>query len=106
MCFCNGPFDCMGRILRKVLDERVDVALVYPVWPRYWMGLLRQLRSMGVVREDFALPRRPDMFTAGARVPTSRKGAGCKAPHYVVRCAIIMWDRQTPKPLGALGEAN
>lgn len=35
MGFYNGPFDCMGRILRKILDERADVVLVYPRWPRH-----------------------------------------------------------------------
>lgn len=96
MGFCNPPFDCMGRVLRKIIDERADVVLIYPVWPRYWRGMLSHLMSKGVVRADWELPHMNSLFVAGARVPAARKGSGQKAPHYKVRCAIITWDKRTP----------
>ena len=94
MAFCNPPFN-MGRVLRKLIDERVDAVLIYPVWPRYWMGMLSHLMSKGVVRADYRLPHLDTLFTAGARVPAARKGRGHKAPHYEVRCAFITWDKHT-----------
>ena len=84
----------MGQVLRKLIDERVDAVLVYPVWPRYWKGMLSHLMSKGVVRADFLLPHCPTLFTAGARVPASKRGAGHKAPAYRVRCAIVLWDKR------------
>ncbi len=96
MAFCNPPFECLGRVLRKLIDERVDAVLVYPAWPRYWRGMLSKLASKGVVKTDYALPHQADLFVAGARVPAARKGIGHKAPAYRVRCAIITWDKHQP----------
>jgi hypothetical protein len=98
MGLCNGPFDCMGRILRKILEEKADVALVYPLWPRSWQGVLQQLRDLKVVRKEWRL-RRPQgkLFQKGARVP-DRPGRGDQGPHYQVWCAIIAWDQPTARP--------
>ena len=98
MGYCNGPFDCMGSILRKVLDDRADVVLVYPLWPRYWRAVLQQLRHLGVVRAEWELPMRGDLFLAGARVPASSRGAGYKRPHYKVYCAVVTWDQESWLP--------
>lgn len=102
MGYCNGPFTCMGRILRKIIDERADVALVYPQWPRSWRWLLMKLRALGVVRAEFRLRHFPELFQAGARTTAGRMAEGkyvaYKTPHYAVWCAIIAWDEPGPKP--------
>ena len=94
---CNGPFTCLGRILRKITDERADVALVYPCWPRYWQQLLLQLRQQGVVVREERLDTqewRRCLFQAGPRVGSWPAGAH-KEPRYEVQCAFIVW----PKPM-------
>lgn len=88
-CFCNGPFDRMADIVAKIVDERVDVALVYPVWPK--SGRF-QLESLGApLKQVLDLPHQADLFKAGPRVP-NRAGKP-KAPSYRVRLAVIIWDR-------------
>ena len=93
MSWCNPPFSCMAQVIRKIIDERADVLLLYPAWPRHWRGMLSHLRSQGVVSKEGALPHLPNMFKAGARVPMARRGEGHKAPHYRVCYALIIWDK-------------
>ena len=102
--FCNGPFDCLGRILRKIKDGRADVALVYTVWPRPWRQLLWQLRQLGVVRQDVRLDTaqlRSDLFQAGPRVPGVRPGSSHE-PRYAVHCVFIVWEKLQYRSLPAM----
>ena len=49
------PFSVLGRVLRKVVQERVDVLLVAPVWPtQVWFPMLLELLAAVPVY----LPRR------------------------------------------------
>lgn len=94
MGFSNGPFELMGSILRKIIDSRADVALVYPAWPRYWQQLLMQLRQQGVVKQEIRLDTsqlRKHLFVAGPRAP--QPTGSSREPSYAVHCAFIIWPK-------------
>lgn len=82
MGYCSGPFGCQGQTVRKVLEDRADVVLVWPVWPCAWRVQLEELEALGaIVMADWQLRREPDMFMVGPRVPAKGRGpTGCKAP--------------------------
>jgi len=103
MGLCNAPFECMGRVIRKIVDDRADVALVYPVWPRYWQQMLVQLRQQGVVEHELRLDTselRSGLFKAGPRVPLAPGQTRLREPRYQVNCAFIIWPKSLwrPKP--------
>lgn len=86
LCYINGDFSRMGEILRKVIDERVNCAIVYPDWPRCWQVMWGSMP----VRTCYTLPRRNDLCVPGARVdPSKRRG---RPPSYAIKVAIVLWD--------------
>jgi len=91
MCFCNGPFDQMAEIVHKAIEERVDVALIYPDWPRHWRYDLDNLPA-GVLRVDLVLTRRNDLCVAGPRC--ARHPRVRRAPKYNLRMAILIWPSE------------
>ena len=40
LCWVNGPFHMIGRVLRKVAAERVDCIVIAPKWTQHWSALL------------------------------------------------------------------
>ena len=91
MCFCNGPFDQMAAMVHKLIDERVDVALIYPDWPRHWRYDLESLPA-SVRKMDVVLTRRSDLCVAGPRC--ARHPRVRRAPNYNLRMAILIWPRE------------
>lgn len=60
----NPPFCLMMRILRKVVNERVTVTLVAPVWPAQpWFNLMCSM----MVDFPIVLPQRLGMFLQGGQ---------------------------------------
>lgn len=94
MGFCNGPFDFMPEILHKVIEERADVVLIYPRWPKGWRQALDRIEAMGALLLDERLEHRNDLFMAGPRVPKKKGKPTAKAPHYAVHCAYIVWPKE------------
>jgi hypothetical protein len=86
LCYINGDFSQMGRIVAKVAKDRADCVVVYPDWPRYWRATLEALP----IKDDFVLPRRDDLCIPGPKVdPAKRRG---RPPSYPVRVAVVRWD--------------
>ena len=85
LAFINGPFQKMGQILRKVIQERVDCIIVAPMWPRPWTALWRQMP----VRERMPLPHREDLFLPGSMVAAQERRP--KAPRYSVSAYVVLW---------------
>ena len=56
-CFINGPFDQMGRIMKKIVEEECDGILIYPDWPKQWRATISKLVKAGVITFDVELPR-------------------------------------------------
>ena len=104
MGLCNPPFECMGQVIRKVMDDRADVALIYPGWPRYWQQMLVQLQQQGAVELNLRLDTsqlRSDLFQAGPRMPLAPNQSRKYQPHYQVNCAIIVWPKGQWRPVPA-----
>ena len=85
----NPPFDQMGRVIRKIQEERPDCLLVAPVWPRWWAAILRDLP----VRAQWTLPHVHDLCIPGPQVPKAAARAP-KAPRYRIQVLYICWDRE------------
>ena len=65
LVWLNGDFSRMRQILVAIGDAKMDVILVYPVWPAPWRDLLEFLP---VVSGPHLIPNRPRLFKAGPRV--------------------------------------
>jgi hypothetical protein len=90
LCYINGDFCQMGRILAKIARDRADAVVVYPVWPRYWTVMWADLP----VVDDFQLPSFPRICVPGPRVPRAKRQAWQarpRAPSYPLRVAVIIW---------------
>ena len=83
--FINGPFDQMGSILRKVIDDKVDAVIIAPLWPRPWSALWSDLP----VRHTASLPHRPDLLLPGSLVPANKRRP--KAPAYLIKAYYVRW---------------
>ena len=66
-CWINGPFSEMGRILKKIREERCDAALLHPISSNYWTSMLCSLPVKP------SIPVTTAQITAGYRLPDSKK---------------------------------
>jgi hypothetical protein len=87
LIWCNAPFDLMGPILRKILDEQVDVILLAPCWPKAWRPLLKLLPIVA----QLDLPRRPNLSTPGQLVAPDQRAAASRTPHFTTTAYYIIW---------------
>jgi hypothetical protein len=83
LVWVNGPFQDMGAIIRKILQEKVDAILIRPEWPRGWKATLAQLPVVTSVR----LPPRQDMC-----VPSSQGHAHLAPMKYMLVADFILWQ--------------
>eukprot|EP00873_Tetraselmis_striata_P024069 jgi/Tetstr1/444333/TSEL_032224.t1 len=95
LCWVNGPFTHMTRIIQKLIDERTDAVLIFPDWVAGWRAMLSELP----VRDAFTLPKQDAggtnqlLFKPGSRVPRKAREAGLKSqPNYEVVAMLIIWD--------------
>ncbi|BDA41867.1 hypothetical protein COCOBI_02-6620 [Coccomyxa sp. Obi] len=80
-CWINGPFSQMGRIIKKIREERCDAVLIYPRGAAHWLGMLKYLP----VRDTVLIPA--SRIQRGHRLPkakTDLRGTRLGA-------AIIIW---------------
>lgn len=88
LCYINGDFSQMGRIVAKVAKDKADCVIVYPDWPRYWrIGL----QALPIV-DDFELPRFESLCRASARVDANKRRG---AASYPIRVAVVLWKGRT-----------
>ena len=93
LVWCNPPFDLLGPVVRKILDERVDAILVAPQWPRPWQALLRRLP----VAHTVDLPRHPGLFLPGQHVAEAKRRAVAGQPHYQVTVNYVLWPQASQR---------
>ena len=65
--YINPPFDQIGKVLRKVWEDRPDCVLIVPVWPRSWRALLHGLP----IQARWLLPHVEDLCIPGPMVPNA-----------------------------------
>ena len=85
LLYINPPFDQMGRVVRKVADDRPDCVLITPVWPRWWRVTLDGLPIKARKRL-----LSPTLFWPGPQVP-GMEARGPKVPRYAVEAVYILW---------------
>ena len=64
----NGPFHCMGQIIRRIRDEQVDCILLVPAGSRYWLAMLLALTTSmqsPAVRHTVDLSHIPNLLLPG-----------------------------------------
>ncbi len=86
LLYANPPFTQMGRVLRKIWDERPDCLVVLPTWPRAWRALLTGLP----IRARWLLPHREDLCIPGPMVPRALHRRPM-APRYRVEAIYVAW---------------
>lgn len=92
-CYIYGEFGEMGRILNKIIKEKANCVLLYPVWPRYWKSMLQEIPVKKVINLSRMAARRGwRAITAGPRVDTS-KGSKDR-PSWKLEAAFIVWDQK------------
>ena len=77
----NGPFSDMGRILKKIREERCDAALLHPVSSSYWAGMLCSLPVKAQIHVTTA------HIAAGIRQPS----CGNTLNFAKLTVSIILW---------------
>ena len=91
LCWVNGPFHMMGKVIRKIVAERADCVLVAPKWPQYWTALLArdlQVKKQTVLKSFSSDGQRTPTFMPGSRVsPASRKGP----PFWHTVAYLVQW---------------
>ena len=91
MCYIYGDFTEMGRILRKIRNEKADCVVVYPAWPRHWGTMWEGLP----VKKKFclsAIARKLglELCQAGPRVCRDRRAPS--RSRWAVWAAVVLWD--------------
>lgn len=86
LVWLNGDFSKMSKILSAVIEYRIDVILIFPMWPAAWRALLE---CAPVVAGPDVLPNRPRLCTPGPRV----QKADCFRVRYPLASALIIWGR-------------
>ena len=81
LCWINGPFSQLGRILKKIREEKCDAVLIHPKSSAYWMGMLKHLP----VRERLLVPTW--QCKRGHRLPENTPDLR----HAKLTAAIIIW---------------
>lgn len=84
LLYANPPFGQIGRVLRKVIEERPDCLLILPVWPRGWRALLHSLP----IRARWLLPHVPDLCIPGPAVPNVANRRPMAPPHGSTVCDL------------------
>ena len=80
-CWINGPFSEMGRILKKIREEKCDAAVLHPISSSYWTGMLGSLPVRA------RIPVTSAQITAGYRLPDSKKTLNFTK----LEVSIILW---------------
>lgn len=69
LLYVYPPFQFLGRVLRKVIDDRQDCLLILPGWPQGWRALLFSLP----IRARWLLPHVPELCIPGPMVSNAAK---------------------------------
>ena len=91
-CYIYGEFGQMGRILHKVQQEKVNCVIIYPVWPRHWGTMWKNIP----VRSTIDLSRRAKKLgvngvcKAGPRVDI--RTVGHEKQNWKMAAAVVIWD--------------
>ena len=91
LCWVNGPFHMMGRILQKVIAEKVDCIIVAPKWPQSWAALLA--RDLPVQRKTTLKSHSSDGKRTPAFIPGSRVSPNCRKgpPFWHTAAYLVRW---------------
>lgn len=105
LCFCNPPFGLLAEVIAKIVEERVDVVLIYPEWKRkhflQWRDALDRLAPF--IRWQVELPRVRGLFRPGPRAGREVQGR-LEPPRYAVHATLIVWPhgQRLPPPMGVM----
>ena len=98
LCWVNGPFHMMGKVLRKVIAEKADCIIVAPRWPQHWVALLARdlpVAAQTVVKSYSSDGKKTPTFVPGSRVsPACRKGP----PFWHTAAYLVRWPCPDTKP--------
>ena len=86
LVWLNGDFGRMSDILAAIWEYRLDVILIFPIWPASWrdmVDLMPHVKGWG----PNLMPNRPRLFKAGPQVTTEDLGA----IRYRVASRLILW---------------
>lgn len=84
LLWLNGDFGKMAQILQAIMEYRLDVILIFPLWPAPWRSLLEYLP---VVAGPDRLPNRPRLFKPGSRVAKEDQ----LRVRYPVASVLVVW---------------
>ncbi|GLC46806.1 hypothetical protein PLESTM_001928300 [Pleodorina starrii] len=85
LLYCYPPFGLLGPVIRKIADERVDVLLIAPVWPRPWRAMLLSLP----VRQRWVLAQERPCIP-GPQAPGGEVRVRASLP-YKLEAVYIAW---------------
>ena len=91
-CYIYGDFNSMGRILNKVIAEKVDCLIVYPMWPRGWQTNWKKIPVKQVINLSDQARKRgiAALYTAGPRVEQKDR----KVAKWTVMAAVVKWSKE------------
>jgi hypothetical protein len=92
--YLNPPFVMMAEILHVVEQFSLDVLLVHPLWPRHWLGHLKQLPRVGPT-VTLTRPSNPNdpLFTAGTGADGVPAPVASNTSHnWAVAFCLIVWS--------------
>ena len=101
LCWVNGPFHMMGKVLRKVIAEKVDCVVVAPKWPQHWAALLA--RDLLVQRTTSIKSHSPDNQRTPTFIPGSRVSPDCRKgpPFWHTAAYLVRWPPAPEHPAPA-----
>jgi len=85
LLYINPPWNQLGRVLQRLMADRVDAVVVYPSWNRPWQALWSLIKPVQII----TLPARQGLLVAG---PRSEQPGPVKC-HYRVHAAVIRWQK-------------
>lgn len=94
LCWVNGPFQLLLKIVNKIKQERADCILIAPDWMGPAVALIKTLPvvASGILPFHDEHGHYKQMFIAGARVdPRKQKVGHSKPPLYNVWFYLIIW---------------
>jgi hypothetical protein len=86
LVWLNGDFGRMADILAAIWEYRLDVLLIFPMWPATWRDMV-DLMPHNEGWGPNLLPNRPRLFTAGRQVTKTDLGE----IRYRVASRLILW---------------
>ena len=81
----NPPFELMSWVIRLISDYKIDVILIYPVWPRPWITEIQ--KTLPVIQGPVPVSGAEPLCIPGRRVVKKDYGR----VRYELEAVLIMW---------------